>query len=101
MIPPRVATPVQMGTFRDIVILSDPAPWNSVSVIPPRVATPVQMGTFRDIVRLSDPAMWNSDSMIPPLGILIQSCPEKLEEIETSDWFIAQNAGFSLVERSL
>ena len=49
------------------------------------------MGPFRDIVKLSDPAPWNSDSVLP----------EKLEEIETSDWFIAQNAGFSLVERSL
>ena len=51
-----------MGPFRDIVRLSDPASWNSDSVIPPgECLESVQMGPFRDIVRLSDPAPWNSD----------------------------------------
>ena len=56
-----------MGPFRDTVRLSDPAPWNSDSVIPPgECLESVHMGPFRDIVRLSDPAPWNSDSVIPP-----------------------------------
>ena len=72
MLPPRAATPVQMGAFRDVVRMSAPAPWNSDSVLPPRVTTPVQMGAFRDVVRLSAPATLNSDSVLPPHEILIE-----------------------------